>query len=70
MIIYAGIEYGIGGGIFLAVLSGLILWMFYSALSTENNIPVPADDYSDAFDFDANYDPMFSSLDQNIYHRD
>ena len=71
MVAYAYYEYGTCGGILMIAISGVVLWIFFSGLSNKNNIPVPAGEYyQDGFEYDANYDPLFASLPQNIYHKD
>ena len=73
MILYAWVEYGIAGGIFLGIVSLVILWMFFRALSTEalaEERQWMADCHEDDDSLDTVYNPMYSSLPQNIYHQD
>ena len=70
MIIYAFIEYGIAGGIFLIFISMIILAMFFKGLS-ENNLQGSGGAYiEDGFGGDIYFDPMLSVYPQNVYHRD
>lgn len=73
IIALAGCLYGLGGAVFLIVISAVIVLIFFRALSTES---IKAEleymaDYEDYFgDNDPVYDPMLCSLSQNIYHQD
>ena len=64
--------YGMGGALFLTAISSVILMFFFRKLSTEslkiqNEAMATAEDNWD--DYDTVYNPMYCSLEQNIYHQ-
>lgn len=73
IIVLAGLLYGAGGALFFMGISGIILVIFYRALSTES-IQAEYESMAECEDYfgdnDPVYDPMLCSFSQNIYHQD
>ena len=72
IIILAGCLYGVGGAVFLTVISSVIMLIFFRALSTESikqELAIMAESEDLFGEFDPWYDPMLASYSQNIYHQ-
>jgi hypothetical protein len=72
---YAWLEYGTGGGILFFVIAGIMLWIFFNGLSTQDhadweNAVIDDINYQDGFEGDCFYDPMYAALPQNVYYKD